>query len=296
MKKVIFSAFVLFVCISLLAGCAEKNNPADEASGKTSGAEVSNTLSDNSVVSDETDVSDETENASDVTEPDNGGENSAPVEDPDDTEPVLLDVRTEEGDKKTVYYQEYDNGNILEKIVIYEDDEKKVPKTETFEKDGEILSLTEYINGEVSKCTYFIDGEMVFYRETFKVSQEESVHFGETGTHTYDASKRLLKSHYGKSEVYYPENGEIYYLCYDDPGDPWNMWLYEGFTAFYQPQKLIAAYLADETGWYLSVETPGEGYTEQQAETVIKKVDEYRREIFELSERWQSYVNESNNE
>lgn len=293
MKKVIFLVISLLVCMSLFAACAEETQTANPSDDNVSNAEVSEA----SVASDETsensNASDETDDVSDASTSDGGEESSAVVEDPENTEPVLLDVRIEEGDKKSVYYKEYDNGNILEETIVYEDDEKKIRKSETLEKSGEVLSHTEYVNGEINKRTFFIDGKTLYYTETFEVSQEESIHFGTTGTNYYDSSDRLLKSHYGKSEVYYPENGEIYYLCYDDPSDPWNMWLYSGFTKFYEPQTLVAEYLADETGWYLSVEASGEGYTEQQAEEIIKQVDEYRREIYEISDQWNAYVHAS---
>ena len=287
MKKVIFLVFSVFVCVALLAACSGTVDPTDETSAVPSNSEVSNLLPDNS------DSSAEPSENSTASEDVSGEESSAVVENPDNDLPVLLEVRTEIGDKMTVDYLEYDNGNTFEKVIIYEDDEKTIRESETLKKDGEVLSVTEYENGEQSKSTYFIEGEILFYKEAFEVSAEEADYFGSTGENTYDSSNRLLKSHYGKSAVYYLEDGEVYYQCYDDPSDPWDMWLYKGFTSFYDQQDLIAEYLSDETGAYLSVKSVGDGYTEQQAEDIIKKVHEYRDGIYALSDRWQSYVNES---
>ena len=229
MKKVIFLVFSVFVCVALLAAGSGTVDPTDETSAVPSNSEVSNLLPDNS------DSSAEPSENSTASEDVSGEESSAVVENPDNDLPVLLEVRTEIGDKMTVDYLEYDNGNTFEKVIIYEDDEKTIRESETLKKDDEVLSVTEYKNGEQSKSTYFIEGEILFYKEAFEVSAEEADYFGSTGENTYDSSNRLLKSHYGKSAVYYLEDGEVYYQCYDDPSDPWDMKLYNGFTEFYAP-------------------------------------------------------------
>ncbi len=283
MKKLIVLVLALMVCMLFFVACSEEKTDTKSTSSSDVSSEAPNE-------SDSSDNVSENANTSDTSVPDSDAENSTVVEIPEDTEPVAVDVWTEEEYKKDIYYTKYDNGNIIQRITLYEDEEKQIRESETVEKDGVVLSKTEYTDGEMSKSSYFINGELLYYNETFEVSEEESEYFGKYGTNTYDASNRLLTSHYGKSEVYHLENGEKYYLCYDDPGDPWPMWLYAGFTKFYEPQETVAEYLADEDGWYFSMVTVGDGYTEEQAEEIIKELEEHRKKIGDLSEQWQAHM------
>ncbi len=281
MKRLIALLLSMLMCALALAACgneAKSNEPQDSTapSQDTAATQSENGNTDTSSVAPST--------------PDSDDEDSTAVEIPDDTGPIAVDFWTEEEYKKDIYYTKYDNGNIIQRITIYEDEDKQIRESETVEKDGVVLSRTEYTDGEMSKSSFFIDGELLFYRESFEVSEEESIYFGKYGSHTYDASNKLLKSHYGKSELYYLENGEKYYLCYDDPSDPWPMWLYAGFTKYYDPQETVAEYLADENGWYFSMVTVGDGYTEEQAEEIIKDLEEHRKKINELSEQWQAHM------
>ena len=283
MKKIFVLLLSLMVCALFFVACSEETTDTEG----TSSSAVSSEASDESGVSVETS---ENTNQSDASISDPDEENSTVIDNPEDAEPVAVDFWTEEEYKKDIHYTKYDNGNIIKRITLYEDEEKQIRESETVEKDGVVLSETEYTDGENSKSSYFIDGELFYYTESFEVSEEESVYFGKYGTNTYDASNKLLTSHYGKSDLYHLENGEIYYLCYDDPSDTWQMWLYAGFTKFYDPQETVAEYLADEDGWYFSIVTVGDGYTEEQAEEIIKELEEYRKKINELSEQWQASI------
>lgn len=219
------------------------------------------------------------------TEESQGGEESNSVD-----EIYCVKQWEESEDKKTIFFEEYSNGVILENTVFFEDSEKKIKKSETLTRSSELLREVDYKDGEPTEKRFFKDGALLYSLKMDVFEYEDSHIFGTEVRHTYDSSGRLLSSHYGKSDVYYLSDGKTYYLCYDDPSDPWDMKLYNGFTEFYEYQEKVADFLADEEGNYLSVKQAGEGYTAEEAEEIIKAALSFRDEIVDMRKQWDEYI------
>ena len=219
------------------------------------------------------------------TEESQGGEESNSVD-----EIYCVKQWEESEDKKTIFFEEYSNGVILENTVFFEDSEKKIKKSETLTRSSELLREVDYKDGEPTEKRCFKDGALLYSLKMDVFEYEDSHIFGTEVRHTYDSSGRLLSSHYGKSDVYYLSDGKTYYLCYDDPSDPWDMKLYNGFTEFYEYQEKVADFLADEEGNYLSVKQAGEGYTAEEAEEIIKAALSFRDKIVDMKKQWDEYI------
>ena len=288
MKKILALSIVFAFIFTFLVGC---NETVDVESGDESVAEQSAESKDLQAESASEGSTEDAEN-SDTQESSITNENSSQGgEESNSVDEIYCVKQWEESeDKKTIFFEEYSNGVILENTVFFEDSEKKIKKSETLTRSSELLREVDYKDGEPTEKRCFKDGALLYSLKMDVFEYEDSHIFGTEVRHTYDSSGRLLSSHYGKSDVYYLSDGKTYYLCYDDPSDPWNMKLYNGFTEFYEYQEKVADFLADEEGNYLSVKQAGEGYTAEEAEEIIKAALSFRDEIVDMRKQWDEYI------